>query len=163
MITPLPLGFGWDRLAGWKDQFDRLQRWYERLFSAEGSTHVDSGWSYDFWDFAFAFFQNAYHLKDWIKLDHPELKDVVESYITDHIELQYCADICNGTKHMQVTKNPRLPGHLTGIREYAPYEATGQRLHVLGPFGPMPVLDLARGCVSLWEKFIKNHLSNSNS
>lgn len=95
-------------------------------------------------------------MKDWIKFEHPELGNAIEQFIASSPDLSYCADICNGTKHREVTHTGarRIFGHLSGIREYAPNEATGQRLSIIGPDGPRPVIPLAIACVDTWRVFI---------
>ncbi|KPM56917.1 hypothetical protein ACG83_03545 [Frankia sp. R43] len=135
-----------------------MRRWHGRLVREHGQAHLDLGWSHEFWDTAFAFFQNAYHLKDWIIADRPDLATTIEATITGNPSLRYCADICNGTKHRAVDRRHRIPGHLAPIREYAPHEPTRQRLHVIGPEGPQPVLDLADDCLTTWDQFIATHL-----
>lgn len=53
-------------------------------------------------DALFHFFQDAYHLKDWLVNDETVAlpRRDVESAITElSRELAICADLCNGTKH----------------------------------------------------------------
>lgn len=156
-----PLGVGWDCFYSWHDQFMRMERWLERLLRSHSSFHLDDqdGW-HEFWDIAFAFFQNAYHLKDWIVFEHPRLKKVTEQFIASNPNLCYCADICNGTKHREVTQGHRhrILGHLAGIREFAPDEPTRQRLSIIGPDGPRPVIPLAIACVDAWRVFITQQI-----
>lgn len=154
---------GWDRARGWLDQYEWMLRWHARLIVVGSTCTVADGWAYDFWDTAFTFFQNAFHLKDWIKLDHPELGTTVETFVANVPALAYCADICNGTKHREVTRGNRQPGHLAAIREYAPWEPTGQRLAIIGPGGPQPVLPLAAVCVEAWRLFVADHLGGSGA
>jgi hypothetical protein len=69
------------------------------------------------------FFQDAYHLKDWLRNDQGEqaignqparnavsqqVKDAVENYISSTLFLQLCADIANGSKHLEL--RPGQPG-----------------------------------------------------
>src|SRR5438105_1733230 len=52
----------------WREQWDRVQRWYQRLVGiAVGRPHnmdLDS-----YWDDVLGFFQNCFHFKDWLKND----------------------------------------------------------------------------------------------
>jgi adenosylcobinamide amidohydrolase len=49
-----------------------------------------------------SFFQNCYHLKDWIKNDAAlNLKADVETFVANTICISLCADICNGLKHFK--------------------------------------------------------------
>lgn len=61
-------------------------------------------------DDIYAFFQNCYHLKDWLKNDvtftaysHAE----IESYVSATPALAVCADLCNGIKHLVLSNPPR--------------------------------------------------------
>lgn len=156
--VPEPLlGIGWDRMRGWRDQYDRMQRWHVRVMreiSLESNNAGSEEWPYDLWDVAMAFFQSAYHLKDWIIKDHLELRHKLESAFSNRPRLALCADICNGTKHRRVTKNQRVPAHLTGLREYAPDIPSGSRWLVLGPDGPINLDILANDVVSSWDMLL---------
>jgi hypothetical protein len=81
-------------------QYERVIRWFERFKTINsGKMHTTSTENYE--DEVHAFFQNCYHLKDWIKNDTSitRLLDV-EEYINVAVSLQLCADICNALKHL---------------------------------------------------------------
>lgn len=46
------------------------------------------------------FFQDAHHLKDWIRNNPSVSTSDVEEFIKAAGPLQICADLCNGTKHL---------------------------------------------------------------
>ena len=74
------------RSAGWKGQLERVKRWHTRVKEAarNGSDDLE--------DFAYAFFQNAFHLRDWIKNERPELKTQVDNlFLTTKMYLGYAA------------------------------------------------------------------------
>lgn len=157
-LPKFPFQPGWDYFQGWSSQFARVERWHDRLLFAQSEFMLnDQEGRHDYWDIAFAFFQNSYHLKDWIQYEFPELRSKLELLISEDPSLSYCADICNGTKHREASRNNRVPGHLIGIRQYAPRERTKQTLHILGPDGPMLVNTLAEGCLKAWRTFIATH------
>jgi hypothetical protein len=89
----------------WREQYDRMLRWLERLHEPG---EVDERRCDDF----YAFFLICYHLKDWIKSDPwtrqevPEITAQVEKFVNDHESLRVCADIANGVKHL-VRDNPK--------------------------------------------------------
>lgn len=139
-ILNTPLGIRWDRMRGWHDQYERMHRWHARLdreLSVEASEGDWSVWPHDLWDTAMAFFQSAYHLKDWLLVDHPNLRAELENAITANRHLALCADICNGTKHREVTRNHRVAAHVAGMRESAPDIPSRARWLMLGPDGPV--------------------------
>jgi hypothetical protein len=73
---------------------------------AEGRTPTDSSTARDA---LFHFFQDGYHLKDWLIND--ERVDVVPSEVERAVSaserLSMCADLCNGTKHRALTRTAR--------------------------------------------------------
>lgn len=94
---------------GWREQYARMRRSREALREV-GTTATAVG-SDVARDRLFHFFQDAYHLKDWIKND-PSVQGVaVERAIT--AELAVCADLANGTKHFGLD-SARRPGPRTG-------------------------------------------------
>ena len=91
----------------WTEQWARLQRWFERFRKTNsGRTHVES--SDHLQDEVYAFFQNCYHLKDWLTEDASSSGKVedVEDLISNSQYLNLCADLCNGSKHLRL-KRPR--------------------------------------------------------
>ncbi|MFT4264076.1 MAG: hypothetical protein QM572_11890 [Nocardioides sp.] len=157
-----PLGIGWDRARGWHDQYARMVRWHGRLLReiAHEAEHGDwATWPNDLWDTAMAFFQSAFHLKDWIVRDHPELQRPLNAAIAAHPRLALCADICNGTKHGHVDRNHRTGAHATGLREFAPDVPSHARWLVLGPEGPINLDVLANDVLDAWESLLRRDLT----
>ena len=88
------------------DQLNRVIRWYRRF--QQINEGIQKGASFEGqYDDMLAFFMNCYHLKDWIKNDISDdsLNTVVEDYINQNDCLKLCADICNGAKHLDVTRS----------------------------------------------------------
>lgn len=92
-------------LSGWREQYDRLHRSHKRLSAIAGGQVAGS--SDEARDALFHFFQDAYHLKDWIKNDPAVTTSDVEHYIKTREVLRLCADLCNGTKHFGLDPNKR--------------------------------------------------------
>jgi len=120
---------------GWRNQYDRMQRSRARLAEAAGPSSIGSD---EARDRLYHFFQDAFHLKDWIindlgwsKMQGSKKKltqegQDLEDHITATAPLARCADICNGTKHLKLT-SPRIKGK--------PSELTGQNVGLaLPPF-----------------------------
>lgn len=93
-------------LGGWREQYERMLRSHAALNSvAFGETRADSD---EARDRLIHFFQDAYHLKDWIKHDTATTVSGVEGAVTASAMLSLCADICNGIKHLGLDdSNPR--------------------------------------------------------
>jgi hypothetical protein len=91
----------------WTEQWDRVERWYSRVKQTnDGRVHDLTSDHYQ--DEAYAFFQNAYHLKDWLKNDRQVSARVadVETFVSSSQSMRLCADLCNGSKHFAL-KTPR--------------------------------------------------------
>jgi len=144
---PRSMGIGWSthRNDGWRGQFDRTSRWYERArrAAAAGTPELE--------DFVFAFFQNCYHLREWMlqtgEASHRELAD----FFAQHAELRLCRDICNGTKHLNLD-SASVDANFSIGREYAPSEPGHARLFVIAN-AKYDLLDLATRCMELWRQF----------
>ncbi len=81
---------------GWRMQWRRVERSFTKLSRPYNDTE-----RYD--DDIYHFFQDALHLKDWIKNDRslPKgIRDQVEGQIENVRALRIAADFANGTKHM---------------------------------------------------------------
>lgn len=90
-------------LSGWKEQYSRMVRSLDRLRSiASGGLSASSD---DARDSLFHFYQDAYHLKDWIKNDSSISSTDIEEVINVTEPLQVCADLCNGTKHLDLQRS----------------------------------------------------------
>lgn len=88
----------------WREQYDRVKRWYTRLSESDTINHrrVD--------DF-YSFFIFCFHLKDWLRNDlsvDPAIGDAVEALIANNQWLGLCADIANGSKHLRIDRRPRV-------------------------------------------------------
>ena len=85
---------------GWQMQWRRVERGFEKLSQTYNNTEL-----YD--DDVYHFFQDAWHLKDWIKND-PEVPEEVRDRIEESIAVvrafRIAADFANGTKHMALNR-----------------------------------------------------------
>jgi hypothetical protein len=81
---------------------------------AEGRTSADSSTARDA---LFHFFQDAYHLKDWLINDETVSLSAaeVEEAVSASGQLSICADLCNGTKHRGLTRTSRTGDPSTGF------------------------------------------------
>lgn len=89
-------------LSGWQEQYERMLRSHKRLTNiASGQLMASSD---EARDALFHFFQDAYHVKDWIKNDPSASTSHVEEFINAAGPLRICADLCNGTKHFGIQR-----------------------------------------------------------
>jgi len=85
---------------GYRSQLDRTRRFLDRVQSADPRRDVD------YQDDVWAFFQNCWHIKDWLKHDYRVPKRTRDRVIAAaHASriLQVCRDMANGTKHRKLT------------------------------------------------------------
>ena len=153
--------------SGWKGQWARVQRWNVRLKKVAAAP----GDSERYFDDVYAFFQNCYHLRDWLEKSGSVGADKLTTFFRDHYEMQLCRDICNGTKHFNLT-NPSIDADFSMVREYVPENWPGdkQRGHVIvheaidkkntksrKNFIGFNLIELADRCVGLWSEFLKQN------
>lgn len=83
----------------YREQYKRAKRFYERI------QNQDRG-SEEYEDDVWAFFQNAWHLKDWIKNDASvaqHIKGTIENDVKQYDAIMTCADLTNRSKHKTLT------------------------------------------------------------
>jgi len=169
--------------SGWQEQYERMLRSHKRLTDyASGQRHFspDEDGSAEARDALIHFFQDAYHLKDWLKNDkaigrkraRQQIKKEVEGYVSDTLYLKICADVANGSKHLQL--DPERPPSRTGDPNTG---ITGQSVTVraaaVGSGGepepaihsweiesngvPYDALDTASKIVEAWDAWLGEH------
>jgi len=89
--------------TGYRDQLDRVLRYLDRGLAGEGGQnqrHI-----VDYQDDVWSFFQNCWHLKDWIRHD-PEIEDDAKARFKAAVEnspvLAIANDMADGTKHLEL-------------------------------------------------------------
>jgi len=148
------------------EQFNRMERWYQRLVSTDQGRphHLTSDY---YQDEVYAFFQNCYHLKDWIKNDESAgvTAKKVEEFINNNKELCLCADICNGTKHLMLTKprsgqDPRFGQRKFKVQVGGSPTTISVKYSIDTSGGLVDAFELATKCLQAWENFIRSNISD---
>src|SRR5688572_12747241 len=104
-----------------REQYDRMKRWYGR-FQQLDQGRVHDQRADEYLDIVHTFFQNCYHLKDWLRSDtaiHQSVRDAVEPHVNASRELRMCADICNGGKHAVLTSRRSGDNPVTGAKRHS--------------------------------------------
>jgi len=86
--------------SGYRAQLDRSRRFLDRVQSIDPRRDVD------YQDDVWAFFQNCWHLKDWLSHDHRVPYSVRKNALAAAHRsrvLKVCRDMANGTKHRKLT------------------------------------------------------------
>lgn len=88
---------------GYRDQLDRARRFLDRLEQPIDSDDDSAMTDVDFQDMVWAFFQNCWHVKDWVQHD-PQVPAATKAAVIDlahrSAALLLCQELCNGTKHL---------------------------------------------------------------
>lgn len=120
-------------------------------------------------DTIYTFFQNCFHLKDWMKEDSDirilvSSKDI-EDFVNQDSYLTICADLCNGSKHSRLKYNIRqdkdtdVEATCYVLRQ----EEDLEELSVSGAFlvicsgREYDALELAKSCIERWDDFIAKY------
>jgi hypothetical protein len=108
-------------LTGWRAQYERMQRSYARVTASHASSVA-----YD--DNLHHFMQDCWHLKEWI-LNDPATR--IGKAIKDHVKgypsLLICADLANGSKHLKLTKKPRVGAKVTSTERHHSSRSSSSR------------------------------------
>lgn len=148
------------------EQLQRVRRYLERFSQLKaGRPHTMSSDNYQ--DDIYAFFQNCYHLKDWIKNDPVcnAWKPSPEKVINGSDDLRICADLANGLKHLRLD-NPRsdqnpqfsqVPVHVIVSGSFSDAEEVFlQSTAVISTeSGLIDGYDVAVRCMAVWERYIQ--------
>ena len=148
-------------MASWLEQYDRMLRWYERFKVLDAGRPHDTP-SDNYVDEVYAFFQNCYHLKDWVKNDHAlpaNVRQAVEAHINGSRALRLCADICNALKHLALTESRSGEDPSFGPKRYSLTLGAGVppmislKYEVNTTTGPEDAFALATDCLGEWKRF----------
>src|ERR1700730_1449742 len=153
-------------MTSYIEQYDRMKRWYGKFAELDQGRLHDVQSEY-YVDDIYAFFQNAYHLKDWLKKDvavSVPVQKAVEPYISSDRSLKLCADICNNLKHLVRTKPPRSRENPQfGKKQFNVTVTPGSpttislKYEINTNSGPVDAFKLATDCVNAWDNFRAKH------
>lgn len=142
------------------EQYERVKRWYERLRLVNEGKEFKLPSDY-YQDEVLAFFINCYHLKDWIKNDPASkgLRRGVEEFVSKSEALGVCGDVCNGSKHLVITKGRISSNTKIGGRNF--FLALGEslpifraRYKIISGDKEYDAFDLATRCMEEWRMFL---------
>jgi hypothetical protein len=145
----------------WTDQWARVGRWF-KLFreTNEGRPHDRESDYYR--DEVYSFFQNAYHLKDWLRNDSAVSARVgdVESMIEGSQSFRLCADLCNGSKHLKLTKHKQSADTKLTKQDFRLAVADdpptiSAKYEVDSGGKTYDAFTLAQACMTEWESYLK--------
>lgn len=147
---------GWSAhmAGGWRAQLDCVRRWYHRASRAQDPT--------DRYDFLSAFFQNAFHLRDWLKDTGAASEEDLDRFFTVNADMRLCRDVANSHKHYSL-RNPSQPAPPSEAYEYSPGSGnlgSDLSLVILSDGTKHDAFDLAGRILCAWEDFIASHVAS---
>jgi len=139
-----------------KEQFKRVQRWYELLKNIHTNMEYDQNSDY-YQDVIYAFFQNCWHLKDWIINSKAIDPKTVYSFIDLNNDLKICRDLANGSKHLLITKPSVNSNMKINKHEYKISIAGNLKREMTYRIDGLPGVDIftiATSCYYQWREFL---------
>jgi hypothetical protein len=150
---------------GWREQYERMCRWRDRLAAA---SVVDARLVDEF--YAFCVF--CYHLKDWLQNDaavSARSKGEVVKYVNGNLRLRLCADLANGAKHLVLDDRRRFDTSHRPETTLVLDLGFGISMFPVKPALTIPLpagdqeervsaLGFAESCVGAWDEFLKASL-----
>ena len=140
-------------LQGWQEQYRRMMRSFRKLDGEYNNTEV-----YD--DNLYHFFQDVWHLKDWLKNDpavSQQVRTSVEADVQSVQALRLAADLANASKHFEL-RSSREGAAITQrhvIVKLGGGKSAEQRRDVNTTGGSSTTAEqIARDSVKEWEKLL---------
>jgi len=142
------------------EQFERVNRWYLKF--KEINDGISQRYHSNYYkDVVYAFFQNCYHLKDWVKNDehvNKELRNKAECFVNNSTALKICGDICNGSKHSKITDGKEKIDKDTKISRTNHILVVGStysaKYKIISENNEYDAFDLATQCITEWKEFL---------
>ena len=149
-----------EAMRSWQEQLERVERFLRRIEDGD-----QDGTDYE--DFLWSFFQNCWHLKDWIMND-PAVPEATQNLVRERIHrnvkstsetLAICADLANRSKHLTLDKFSRkdadIPGRVWTARVGGSDAGTTWYYRVTWDDGSeRDALELARKAVCEWKQLL---------
>ncbi len=155
------------------NQLKRIERFLCRIDRAPATDRPPAELLDEYTDDLLAFFENAWHLKDWIKHDSAlaahRINERVEAGNKKNIEhevhnrtkwrhIWLCGEIANATKHL-VRKEAELVGHyaidVTDTEESAVLHSINYV--VISGSTTIPALTVAKEAISEWKQLLTGY------
>jgi hypothetical protein len=140
-------------LTDWQAQYQRMLRTHARL-----AKPIVSSFEYD--DDLRHFFQDCWHLKDWIKNDSSvplSVRTSIESEVDKSKPLRIAADLANGCKHFHHNRSSREGAYVTSISVTVNIGKGVEHFHTvtLDDGSTVPAQVVANEAVDAWQALLQ--------
>lgn len=145
-----------------KDKYYSMKRAFER-FEKINTDNGNSISNADPKDSAEDFFNQCYHLKDWIKKDLSlTLSSDIEKFIKNSSALSIASDYCNSQKHAGLDRwyKPKSGQTINQINTHIKFDLTqygfiaSGRLELTVGNKKYDAFSLAKDCIKEWDSFL---------
>lgn len=162
----------------YQDQLERARRWLKRLEDASSHPNdmndpLPTEKHEEYQDYLYAFFQNCWHLKDWILNDTGApggLQKAVRKVDKQGsiVSLMLCAGVANGSKHLRQARDPKRRAKTVGeIEVEIDPKGNSQTTYTYkvndDSGNSYEALELARQSLKEWETIIRTNSNEANS
>ena len=120
-------------------------------------------------DYFISFFQNCFHLKDWIieaqKNDGINWSNKIHAMINSNQSMKICRDLCNGLKHLRINR-PSIDKNFAIFYEYRPFhnldgsKESGWSVFIsennLSKPDKFLMEEIVKNCLDAWINFINS-------
>ncbi len=152
-LTDLDLGLSAHLIQGWRGQFDRVRRFYQRFVDAENAQDAAAAL-----DSALAFFVFAHALREWLskweRQDGSAFNDSWNAFMADKPEMRFVRDIANATKHLTLSQRESVDKNFSLIWTYDPFDRKQSGWVIYFDERRMRFGDLIRQILNGWEQFL---------
>jgi hypothetical protein len=148
-------------MSTWNEQWKRVNRYYDRFKQMnEGLEGHGEPSEYHF-DDMLAFFQNCFHLRDWLKKDNfasAKFSQNPSDYVKIQQDLALCADLANAVKHMKLDRptktgaEPKLANRGMSITGGSPIIMLKANIEHNGVM--IDAFKLATKCMAAWSAYL---------
>jgi hypothetical protein len=138
--------------TGYRHQLDRTRRFLDRVLADRAAGYV-----VDYQDDVWAFFQNCWHLKDWVRHDPlvpPDVKDRIVSAAEASTVLAICNDMANGTKHLQLHRPRAGAAHSHVTLTTSTHQGPAIDCIIETSAGRRSAREVAQECVHEWVRIL---------
>ncbi|PIE12174.1 MAG: hypothetical protein CSA70_10545 [Rhodobacterales bacterium] len=108
---------GADRVGGWRNHFNRCERWQSRAQSALND--LSNTEFHEALDFALAYFVWCHSLRDWLLKDGALKRDDLDAQLASYPQWSIVRDVANRSKHLKITMKSK-DAEWSMSREYDP-------------------------------------------
>jgi hypothetical protein len=138
------------------EQLRRVKRYLTRI---ENQSRDSTDYDDDLW----SFFQNCWHLKDWVRNDpdvSASLNEQIEEIVTKYPHIIVCADLANRTKHWRLDRvrvDAKFAQRNVAVHVGNPTTSESEHIITLGDGTKMVALAVAQKAVEEWQEIFTTH------